>query len=39
MEEPLVTKIYPTFFVLGSSQMPTIVHYINVILILWWLWT
>jgi aryl carrier-like protein len=37
-EEPLLTKLWPTFFGLDSSQMPTLVHYIYVVLIVW-LWT
>jgi hypothetical protein len=34
-EEPLLTKLWPTFFGLDSCQMPTLVHYIYVIIIVW----
>jgi hypothetical protein len=34
-EKPLLTKIRPTFFGLDSWKMPTLVHSIYVLLILW----
>jgi hypothetical protein len=36
-KEPLLTKLWPTFFGLDSCQMPTLVHSIYVVLIVW-LW-
>jgi uncharacterized membrane protein YqaE (UPF0057 family) len=37
-EKLLLTKLWPTFFGLDSCQMPTLVHSIYLVLIVW-LWT